>query len=454
MLPEQLEQLKREWTGYLDRGQPHLLREALLQAHPADQAEILRDLPDEHIAAVLNVMEDDALRALFRFLRTDTRMRSRTLRALPARRRAGVLGGMNSAAAAEILKGLDASDIEEIIATMPSQKKREIQTAAGTEHKGVELLMTRDALTVRNDKSVRDVMALLHNMSHSEGRPSQIYVTDRRDMLCGMVDLHLLLLAPDPDKPIESIMKECPLRIPHTADPLTASRSLLYYGMGSAPVVNAKNELLGVFTAEAAYRLLEADHDANLNCIGVLSGDTDEIAAEPAVRALRHSLALAPILLAALAASVILRLAVFPDPQPGAGALLPWIPLIIAMNRLYYRHMSLLLQRRSVAQGYGGMHGGRRVAFALLVGALFALAAGAAGWFLNGRHEVFSASLLLGALLAVGTGSLCAWAVFTATERGISPRSVFVTPLALTAGDLAAVSGVIVLFKLIERAGI
>jgi magnesium transporter len=448
MLSKKLEQQKSEWAGYLNSGQPHLLRESLLQVHPADQAEIMRTLADAQIAAILNLVEDSPLRTLFRFMRTDKGMRLRVLRALPPQRLANVLSAMNAAAVAEILKGFSEAEVDEIIAGLASQKKRDIQASTHTEQQGVALLMTRDALTVRSEKPVRDVINLLHNMTHSEGRPSQIYVVDHRGLLCGMIDLHLLLLAPDPDKPIETIMKECPLRIQHRADPLDASRSLLYYGMGSAPVVNAKNELLGAFTAESAYRLLESDHDANLNCIGVVSGATDVMSGERAATALRHSLALAPIMLLALAASVVLRLVFFPHPAESMAALLPWTPMLIAVNRLYYRHVSLLLQKRSVAREYGAAYRGRRVQSALLVGAAFAPVAGAAAGLFNGVHLLFGATLCCGVLLSVFCGSLTAWALFRATQRNLAPRSAYMTPSVLSVGDLMAIAGTLALYQI------
>ena len=130
---------------------------------------------------------------------------------------------MSAEAVAEIVKGFDKPDIQALCAGLPSQKQRDILALADVAGRGMELVMTRDVLTVRSDKPVRDVIKLLHTMAHNEGRPSQIYVVDHRGLLCGMIDLHLLLLAPEPDKPIETIMKECALRILHTADPLAAA---------------------------------------------------------------------------------------------------------------------------------------------------------------------------------------------------------------------------------------
>ena len=449
MLSKKLEQQKQEWVNYLNREQPHLLRESLVQVHPADQAEVLRTLDQTQLASLLNVVEDLPLRALFRFLRTDKAARLRVLQALPPQRRALVLSAMTNEAVAEIFKGFSRVDMDPLITNLSSQKKRDIQNLAETSGQGVELIMTRDMLTVRADKPVRDVVSLLHSISHSEGRPSQIYVIDHRGLLCGMIDLHLLLLAPDPDKPIQSIMKDCALRIDNTADPLAASRSLLYYGLGSAPVVNNKNELLGAFPADAAYRLLEADHDANLNCIGVVSGATQIMPGEPAAVTLRHSLALLPVLVIALASCIALRLFFIPYPAQNIASMLPWVPLFIAVNRLYFRHISLLLQKRSVAQEFGAAYSGRRVRVAMLLGAGFAPLSGAAAGLLAGGHVLFGAAVGVSVMWSTIFGAVSAWALFRATRRTLASRSIFMPPFVLSLGDLASVSGALGLYLLL-----
>lgn len=442
MTADQIEQTRREWLEYIDSRQPHLLREALTQSHPGDLIDVMRTLDDAALAELLRLMEDEQIATLFRYLNTDTAMRLRLLEQVAARRRPHLMGGMSAEAAAETVKALDPAARERFLDGLTAQRSATIESLLKDRKTGVDMLMTTDFMTVRSDAAVRQVVGLIHNMEHTEGRSARIYVTDHRGLLCGMIDLHLLLKARDSAGSVEAIMRECPLRIRRDADALAAARSILHYGVAGAPVVNSKNELLGVITADAAFRLLEADQDANINCIGVVGGVLDRLHGETPRVALRHSLALLPVMLAALAAAALLHALFFLRVKTGPAALLPYAPMFVAVNRLYYRHVTVLLQKRSLAEGIGVVYHRRRVNLSVFVGLAFAPLSGAAAYALTGGHAQFGLFTAGAAAWSVLTGAALAWLLSAATERTRASRAAALTPAVLSLSDLIALAAI------------
>lgn len=450
MIQRQIEQKRREWLDFINSGRPHLLREAILHIHPADQAEVLRTLENGELSAALNVMENDQIRSLLRFFHADRAGTLKLLGRLPEARRAAALEPMNDEDIAAVVAGLGHSVIADLLSAMPAPRADAIGKLAAGRRNGIDKIASHDFLAVRDDDTVKEILSTMRNMKHSEGRPAQIYVTDGRGLLRGVIELHALLLSPD-DRPVSEVMQDCPLRIPASADPIEAARSILYFGLASGPVVSRTNELTGVITADAAYRLLERKLESSLNRIGALGGANARGESSNFWAAVRHGASLTPIIAASLAACLLLNLLlrlVFHADSPEIF-LFAWAPLSIAMARLYYWHITILLQRFDPSDPAANRQWVMRVKAGIAAGVLATPVCAALAWAVSDSARIAIVAAA-GLAWAIASGSFIAWLLFGSFGRLRFTRRTYFTPALLSAGDFAALAIMAMLFYLLK----
>lgn len=85
-------------------------------------------------------------------------------------------------------------------------------------------------------------------------------------LLVGVVSLRQLLVA-SPQQPITDLLA-APVSLSATDDAEAGARELFAHGSRSLPVVDGEGRLLGLFTADDAYRILERENDEDLSRTG------------------------------------------------------------------------------------------------------------------------------------------------------------------------------------------
>lgn len=283
---------------------PDEQRRLLTEVSADRAANIIEDLPDSHVAELLEEMPAQDSATILEELASDHRV--------------DILSELDSEDTEAILEHLDDEDVEEIrqLISYPAD------VAGG-------LMMTEFATYPRN-ATVREVVEDLtgHEGDYEFLTVHYIYVVVRRRALVGVIRLRDLVFA-DPDLKIGGLAKEAKTVSPN-ASLLELDQFFADYDIAAVPVVNEKNQLLGIVRRRSLLEALaEKSESDSLKAAGIVSGD--ELRSMPVmVRAKRRlSWLTINIGLNIVAASVI---AFYEDTLSAVIALAVFLPIVSDMS--------------------------------------------------------------------------------------------------------------------------
>lgn len=140
-------------------------------------------------------------------------------------------------------------------------------------------LMTTDVVVIKRDMSARKALLTLQEnltMGHAKDVYSA-YVTDDNGLLTGMVNLQLLLKAPQ-DMLIKDIMSSAEeVKINVKLDKSEVAKHFSKYDLLDAPVVDKENKLLGIITIDDVVDLIEHQATSDLYEVGKMDPSHGEI---------------------------------------------------------------------------------------------------------------------------------------------------------------------------------
>jgi magnesium transporter len=195
---------------------------------PALQRELIEDL------------REDGVRALFDDLDPDVRVE--VLQEVPPR------------IAQRLLSGLSGTERAATMALL------------GWPAESVGRRMTPEVIALPDTVTAGEALAEVRRQEPQVETVYTLAVVGPGRRLVGVVSLRRLLVAP-PDSPITDLLA-APVSLPATAAAEEGARELVAHGFGALPVVDLEGRLLGLFTADDAYRILERETDEDLSRAG------------------------------------------------------------------------------------------------------------------------------------------------------------------------------------------
>lgn len=206
---------------------------------PADSADILEELADEEAAELVAALP------------TDTAIR--IVEAMEPDEAADLLGDIQPEQAQAILAGLDDPSELNPLLLHPDD------SAGG--------LMTSEFLALRRRMTAADAIQAIHDWQPDTENIYYLFVVDRYQQLCGVVNLRQLIVA-DPATPLAEIMEPNVISVPVGTDQEECAQLMARYDLLALPVVDANNVLLGVITIDDVVDVLEAEATEDIQRLG------------------------------------------------------------------------------------------------------------------------------------------------------------------------------------------
>ncbi|NNC89052.1 MAG: magnesium transporter [Akkermansiaceae bacterium] len=203
-----------------------LVAKALQVFTPAQQRELLAEIPDDDRVDILQAVSDDTRRRLLGLLEKDEEELTRSL------------------------------------------LKYGEETAGGR--------MTTQIGRLSADCSVQEALDTLRNQLEDTETLTRIFLVDARDRLVGKVRLRDLAFS-DHGTPLREIMQPAELSILATADQEEAANMISKYDLAALPVVDEQARLLGVITPDDAIEILEEESTEDIEKSAGLTGETNEV---------------------------------------------------------------------------------------------------------------------------------------------------------------------------------
>jgi magnesium transporter len=231
----------------LDEAHPADVAAVLRQLPLADQVSIFRTLSQERAGEVLSELDDHGLLELVRAL--DEVEVSRILDEMPPEH------------AADVVEELPSEQAEKILDLMQEEKSEEVQEILEYPEHSAGRLMSPDFVAVNERATVEQAIDHVRK-SVSEERAFELYVVDDHRHLVGVVPLRRLLIA-NPGSPVFAVRDEEVVSVPPEMDQEDVARLVAKYDLVALPVVDHRNRLVGTITVDDVIDILgeEASED-------------------------------------------------------------------------------------------------------------------------------------------------------------------------------------------------
>ncbi len=229
----------------IDEGNTAEVREVLLQLFDADLAEVLMALSPEQRAAAFQLLPRERAAAVFPFFSEP--QQQKLVNELGAGQLADLLNEMNPDDRTEFFEGLSERVVPELLAILEPAERQEARNLLQYPPESVGRLVTTDYLTVRPEWTVQQVLNHIRLAGREAETLDTLYVVDAAGRLIDDVPLRDVLLA-DPGRRTESLIDGQVVTLKADDDREQAVRTMEHYDRPVIPVVDDRQEMVGVVT--------------------------------------------------------------------------------------------------------------------------------------------------------------------------------------------------------------
>jgi magnesium transporter len=313
-------ELRRALAG--DAGGPGPL---LAEAHPADVAAALRELPlEEQVAVVRRLGHEQAGAVLYEL---DEPLRRPLVEALDQTEVSRILDRMPPDEAADVVDALPEERAEQILELLPEAESEEIQDLLQYGESTAGGIMTPEFVALHEDMTVAQALDHLRRSAVREGA-FHVYVVDRHDHLVGVLPLRRLITA-DPATPVHAIRRPDVVSVSADTDQEEVARLVTKHNLLAVPVVSRDNRLLGTITVDDVIDVIHEEATEDIHRLAGVAGD--ETIFDPAPRVVRRRLfwLLVNLPTAVLAAGVV---GLFEPTIQAFATLAVFMPIVAGMG--------------------------------------------------------------------------------------------------------------------------
>jgi magnesium transporter len=258
----------------LDQGRSEEVRAILTALLPADKASLFEALNPEMQQQLLSMVDPADVADILEELDYDDA--ATVAEQLDATTLTQAMDEMEPDEAADLLGDLSTDLRRETLAGMATQE--DVRPLLGYADDSAGGLMTSRYFVFSDQAPVREVLGSIRAQpAHGEEIP-YVYAIDDAGVLTGVTRLADLIRA-HPDEPFEFIMNRAVVSIRDTEDQEIAARLVNRYDLLAIPVVDGRDRLVGIITADDAMDILERETSEDIyRSVGILSFEGQEAA--------------------------------------------------------------------------------------------------------------------------------------------------------------------------------
>jgi magnesium transporter len=227
----------------------------LAKLHPADLADIIEDLaPDEREAVFETLDEGVAAEALGEL---QPKVQKAVVESLDSDRAADIVEEMEPDAAADLLADLPEERTAEILVQMQPEERQEVSELLEFKENTAAGRMTTEYLALPVGATTNDAIEVMRKFEGPMESMSTIFLVDSHGTLAGAVPLAKIVLAPL-GTALLSLSQEPLISCPENAKEKVFAELFDKYNLLTLPVIDSKNQLMGVITPDDVINMLRA----------------------------------------------------------------------------------------------------------------------------------------------------------------------------------------------------
>ena len=193
---------------------------------------------------------------------------------LSLKQAANIISEMDSDDAVDILEEIDDETEDKIIDLMDSQSSEDVLLIQSYNDDEIGSKMTTNYIEIKKNMTVKEAMTSLIDQAKDNDNVSTIYVSDLDNKFYGAIDLKDLIIARE-NTPLESIITNS---YPTVKDHQIISevyQDLQDYSEDSFPVLNQKDEIIGIITANDLIEVVDEEMAEDYAKLAGLSSEED-----------------------------------------------------------------------------------------------------------------------------------------------------------------------------------
>jgi magnesium transporter len=322
---ENTERLGETVRDLVESGRRERLAQVLAEAHAADIAAALRDLPVAEQVTVFRLLTRDQAGSVLGELNEPTL--SELAAALDPAELSGLLDRLPPEDAAQVLEELPVEQSEQVLDLMKEERSEGVQELLEYGEKTAGRIMSPDVLAVHETLSVSQAIEQVRKSPVAETAQT-LYMVDDHEHLVGSLPWRRLITA-DPATPVGLLRQDEPVSVTPETDQEEVAQLVAKYDMAAVPVVDHDHRLLGVISVDDVIDIIREEATEDIQRLGGAAGDETVFDPASAVFGTRMLWRLVNLGTAILAASVI---GLFEGSIKSLATLAIFMPIVASMG--------------------------------------------------------------------------------------------------------------------------
>ena len=246
------------------------IKNIIVDIHPADLADIIRDLEEEDRDRIFKFLEPETASDVI--VELDGVSREQIIEELKTDRLSTIIEEMDSDDAADVVSELPEDLAEKVLSKIDVQDRREVEKLLAYEEDTAGRIMALEFVAVYDDETVDDALQEIRQKAQEVENVYNIWAIDRGGRLVGVVPLKALIMN-NPRSLIRDIMTTDFFPVSTDMDQEDVAKLVRRYDLVSVPVVDKSNRLVGRITVDDIVDVL---HDEANEDIHRMAGIVDE----------------------------------------------------------------------------------------------------------------------------------------------------------------------------------
>ena len=240
----------------IDSKQYTRLRQMLSELNDADIAALLEEMEEQDMLKVFRILPKDLAADVFSYMDVDNQQFIIT--SLSDRDAANIVDNLMADDAADLMEEMPANVVKKILANASLETRRDINHLLRYPEDSAGSIMTVEYVDLKENLTVDEAIARIRKIGVDSETINICYVLDSRRKLVGTVALRYLLLS-QPDEVISDIMHENVISISTMMDQEEVARQFQKYDFTAMPVVDNENRLVGIITVDDIVDILQEE---------------------------------------------------------------------------------------------------------------------------------------------------------------------------------------------------
>lgn len=225
----------------------------LVNMHPADLADIVEHLGHEDRTAIFNSVDAETAAELLS--EVDPDMQAAIIESLEAQKAADILEEMDPSEAADVLSELEEEQSDQILEEMQPEEKEDVEEMLEFRDNTAGGLMDTGFFSLPETATVADAMEGLKESDKMLEEVYSIFLLSGEKRLAATVPLAKLFFAPG-DTPLKELAADPLLFVESDEKQDRVAEMFDKYNLLALPVVDERNELIGVIKVDDVVTLL------------------------------------------------------------------------------------------------------------------------------------------------------------------------------------------------------